>query len=94
LGCAKAQVIRTPRSFLSSPVNSSVRGIPLSESKKMKSIHVIPEIPLVVIYDRVERRAEMFEVSLQELFDLKKTLRDALSRAFPSGFPSEGPPLS
>lgn len=58
----------------------------------MKSLHVIPEIPLVLIWNRQTRSAEFFEISLQSMYDLKQKLGDALSQAFPLGVPPKNPP--
>lgn len=58
----------------------------------MKSIHVIPEIPLLVIYDREARRAETFEISLTAMYDLQLALGDTLARSFPLGIPPKEPP--
>jgi hypothetical protein len=58
----------------------------------MKSLHVIPEIPLVIIYDRQKRSVESFEISMQSMYDLKRKLGDALSQAFPLGLPPKNTP--
>jgi hypothetical protein len=49
----------------------------------MKSLHVVPEIPLVLIYDRAKHTTEAFEVNLQALHALYLNLRDALEQHLP-----------
>lgn len=56
----------------------------------MKSLHIIPEIPAVVIYDREKHTTDTFEVGLQNLYDLRLMIGDALAKNFPGAkFPDE-----
>jgi hypothetical protein len=67
-------------------------GFLTNEQPNMKSLHIIPEIPLVVIWDRQRHVAETFEISLQAIYDLNRRTGDALSQVFPDGVQTKEPP--